>query len=203
MPGESSCPFQFLQTAVELGLHRPVSLPQHVVSGTCLQGGLHRSMSLPQHVVSGTCLQGGLHRSMSLPQHVVSGTCLQDSRIKTKETFSSEVHRLLGTDGVLTSLTLLFWRWLTVSPVLAGRSARTSYLFIYLFPSLPPPPFPLFPVLRILVVSVGVKHRVYSNVCATTERVRGRGWPKAGTKYGGHSFFYRNIRRTMHYKKSC
>ena len=142
MPGESSCPFQFLQTAVELGLHRPVSLPQHVVSGTCLQGGLHRSMSLPQHVVS--------------------GTCLQDSRIKTKETFSSEVHRLLGTDGVLTSLTLLFWRWLTVSSLFAGRSARTSYSFCY-SPFTPHPP--LSPSLISLMVSVDVKQNVYLLTC--------------------------------------
>ena len=33
------------------------------------------------------------------------------------ETAISEVHKLLGTVGVPTSLTLLFWRWLTVSSV--------------------------------------------------------------------------------------
>ena len=35
----------------------------------------------------------------------------------------SEIHKLLGTGGVPTSLTLLFWRCLTV---FAGRSPRTS-----------------------------------------------------------------------------
>ena len=109
--------------------------------GHVCRGGLHGSMGHPQHVVSGTCLQGGLHGPKGLPQHVVSRTCLQDSRINTKESFSSEVHRLLRTDGVPTSLTLLFWRWLTVSSVFAGRSARTSYLFIYF----PPSPSPLPP----------------------------------------------------------
>ena len=43
------------------------------------------------------------------------------------ETAVSEVHKLLRTGGVLTSLTLLFWRWLTVSSVFTGRSARTCF----------------------------------------------------------------------------
>ena len=43
------------------------------------------------------------------------------------ETSVSEVHKLLGTGGVPTSLTSLFWRWLTVSSVFAGRSAGMSY----------------------------------------------------------------------------
>ena len=43
------------------------------------------------------------------------------------ETAISEVHKLLHTGGVPTSLTLLFWRWLTVSSVFAGRTTRTSY----------------------------------------------------------------------------
>ena len=43
------------------------------------------------------------------------------------KTVISEVYKLLGTGGVPTSLTLLFWRWLTVSSVFTGRSARTSY----------------------------------------------------------------------------
>ena len=50
------------------------------------------------------------------------------------ETAISEVHKLLGTGGGPTSLTLLFWRWLAVSSVFAGRSARTSYKL--------PAPFP-------------------------------------------------------------
>ena len=43
------------------------------------------------------------------------------------ETAISKVPKLLRTGGVPTSLTLLFCRWLTVSSVFAGRSARTSY----------------------------------------------------------------------------
>ena len=39
------------------------------------------------------------------------------------ETATGDVHKLLGTGGVPTSLTLLFWRCLTV---FAGRSPRTS-----------------------------------------------------------------------------
>ena len=42
------------------------------------------------------------------------------------ETAISEVHKLLGTGGVPTSLTWLFWRWLTVSSVFAGRSTWLS-----------------------------------------------------------------------------
>ena len=34
---------------------------------------------------------------------------------------------MLGTGGVPTFLTWLFWRWLTVSSVFRGRSARTSH----------------------------------------------------------------------------
>ena len=48
------------------------------------------------------------------------------------ETAVSGVRKLLGTGGVPTSLTLLFWRRLTVSLVLAGRSGWTIY-------SSPPP----------------------------------------------------------------
>ena len=51
----------------------------------------------------------------------------------------SEVHQLLRAGGVPTSLTLLFWRWMTVSSVFAGGSARMSYSLV---PSLPPPPLP-------------------------------------------------------------
>ena len=51
------------------------------------------------------------------------------------KTAISGVHKLLGTGGVPTSLTLFFWRWLTVSSVVAGRSARS--------PLPPPNPFPV------------------------------------------------------------
>ena len=54
----------------------------------------------------------------------------------------SEVHKLLRIGRGPTSLTLLFWRRLTVSSVFAGRSARTSYSS-HPLPSPPPPPFPI------------------------------------------------------------
>ena len=57
------------------------------------------------------------------------------------QTAVSEVHKLLRTGGVSTSLTyLLFWRWLTVSSALAGRNARTSYSFFSPFPVPNKPP---------------------------------------------------------------
>ena len=43
------------------------------------------------------------------------------------ETAANEVHKLLHTGGVPTSLAVLLWRWLTVSSVFTGRSAGTSY----------------------------------------------------------------------------
>ena len=43
------------------------------------------------------------------------------------ERASCGVHKMLRTGEIPTSLTLLFWRWLTVSSVFAGRSAWTSY----------------------------------------------------------------------------
>ena len=71
------------------------------------------------------------------------------------ETAISEVHQLLPTGGVLTSFTLLFRRWLTVSSVFAGGSARTSYSLV------PPPPPPPSPSLISLMVSEDVKQNVY------------------------------------------
>ena len=56
------------------------------------------------------------------------------------ETAVSGVQKLLPNGGVPTSLTLLFWRWLTVSSVFAGRSSGTDYS------SAPDPPSPRFPV---------------------------------------------------------
>ena len=49
------------------------------------------------------------------------------------ETSISEVHKLFCTGRVPTSLTVLFWRSLTVSSICEGRSAWTCYS------SLPPP----------------------------------------------------------------
>ena len=62
------------------------------------------------------------------------------------ETAISGVRKLLRTGGVPTSLTLLFWRWLTISSVFTGRSARTSYSHSVSTPTPPPSPFPISPV---------------------------------------------------------
>ena len=68
------------------------------------------------------------HRKLDNPLlHLVLNSCSVDTVFETlfrtaAETAVSEVHKLLGTGGVPTSLTLLFWRWLTVSSVFAGRS---------------------------------------------------------------------------------
>ena len=69
------------------------------------------------------------------------------------ETAISGVHALLGTGGVPTSLTMLFWRWPTASSVFAGRSVQTSFM------SFASPHFLLS--LISLMVSVDVKHHVY------------------------------------------
>ena len=66
-----------------------------------------------------------------LPTDLFLNSCFLDtvsmSLLRTAvETAISGVHKLLRTNRVLTSVTLLFWRWLTVSSVFAGRSARTS-----------------------------------------------------------------------------
>ena len=56
-----------------------------------------------------------------------SDTVFVTLRCTAVETAVSEVHTLLRTGGVPTSLTSLFWRWLTVSSVFVGRSVWTSY----------------------------------------------------------------------------
>ena len=68
-------------------------------------------------------------------------------RVAIKTAIIGVVHKLLGTGGVPTSLTLLFWRWLTVSSVFSGRTTRTSYSS-------------LLPSLISRVVCVDVKHHV-------------------------------------------
>ena len=49
----------------------------------------------------------------------------------------SEVHKSLRNGWVPSSLTPLFWRWLTVSSVFTGSSARTSYSSVCLSVCLP------------------------------------------------------------------
>ena len=71
-------------------------------------------------------------------------------RTAVETAVSNEVYNLLGTGGVPTSTTLLFWRWLTVSSVFASRSDGTSYASLS--------DFPLSPSLISLLVSVDVKH---------------------------------------------
>ena len=77
------------------------------------------------------------------------------------ETAIGEVHKLLRTGGVPTSLALSFRLWLTVSFGLTGRSAGTSYSQVS------DPSFPLS--LTCPTVSVDVKHHAYlltySNLC--------------------------------------
>ena len=72
----------------------------------------------------------GFHKELGNPLLHVSTVAFRTVfvtllRTAVKKTFSG-VHKLLGTGGVPTSLTSLFWRWLTVSSVFTGRSARTS-----------------------------------------------------------------------------
>ena len=97
-------------------------------------------------------------------------SCFSDTVLVTLlrtavETAVSEVHELLHTGGVPSSLTLLFWRGpqllntvvlsgVTVPSVFTGRSARTSYSSLP-DPSSPPPL--LSPSLISLMVSVHVK----------------------------------------------
>ena len=80
------------------------------------------------------------------------GHCLWTLLRTAVETTISGVHKLLGTGGVPTSLTLLFWRRLiSVSGFgLYGRSARADELFISSpapLPSLCPPYPPISPSL--------------------------------------------------------
>jgi len=69
-------------------------------------------------------------------------SCFPDTAVQTAV---SGVYALLGTGGVPTSSTPLFWRWLTVSSVFAGRNAGTSYSWV--------PDLPLSPSLISLMAS--------------------------------------------------
>ena len=93
------------------------------------------------------------HRELENPLlQLFLNSCCSDTVFVTLlriavETAIIGVHKLLRTDGVPTSLTLLFLRWLTVSSVFSGRSVRTSYSC-------------LLPSLISRVVCVDVKHHV-------------------------------------------
>ena len=85
-------------------------------------------------------------------------SCFPDTAVQTAV---SGVYALLGTGGVPTSSTPLFWRWLTVSSVFAGRNAGTSYSWV--------PDLPLSPSLISLMASADKamkdeRRRVY-DVC--------------------------------------
>ena len=107
---------------------------------------------------AGLSYQDGLSCCRVVPQQLLLGHDVTLIRTAVK-TAISEVHKLLGTGGVPTSLTLLFWRWLTVSSVFADWSAITSYTCPPLPPPLHPSPLPhpshLSPSLISLMVSVG------------------------------------------------
>ena len=83
----------------------------------------------------------GSHRELDSPLlQLFLNSCYSDTVFVTLlrtavETAVNEVHRLLRTGEVPISLTSLFWRWLTVSSVLEGRSAWTSYLYLLLIES--------------------------------------------------------------------
>ena len=99
----------------------------------------------------------GSHRELDNPLlELFLNSCFSNIMILLRtavETAVSGVHKLLGTGGVPTSLTVLIWRWLTVSSVFAGRSARTSHSSLTL---------PLFsPSLIRLMVSEDVKLHVH------------------------------------------
>ena len=113
--------------------------------------------------IKGREVELGSHRELDNPLlQLFLSSCFSDTVLVTLfrtavETAVSEVHKLLCTGGVLTSLTSLFWGWLTVSSVFTGQSARTSY-------SCPPPsslPTPFSCPLISLVVFVDVKYCVY------------------------------------------
>ena len=98
----------------------------------------------------------GSHSWMDcLAAELFLSSCFSDTVFTTLfrtavETAISGIHKLLGTGAV--SMSLLFWRWLTVSSVFAGRSTWTSYS--------PPPVTLLSQSLTIRMVSVDGKHHV-------------------------------------------
>ena len=106
----------------------------------------------------------------------------RDQKLRTAvETAISEVHKLLGTGGVPTSLTLLFWRWLTVSSVFTGRRARAICLRL--------PPLPLLLLDRIALrpqkrsgsLGTGTGGRGRKSEGLTADTSRKRPWTAART----------------------
>ena len=98
----------------------------------------------------------GFHRELGYLFASGFNSCFSDTVCVTLlraavKTAISEVHKLRGTGGVPTSLTLLFWRWLSVSSIFSGQSAWTSSS------SLPNPP-PPFQSLISVTVSVDIRH---------------------------------------------
>ena len=131
------------------------------------------------------------------------------------ERVSCGVHKWLRTDGVPTSsLTLLFWRWLTVSSVFTSRSAGMSYSQVPAATAPPPPPTspPLRPVPnKPYVASVDLQqhgrkkkfvHRLHDTrieeltpriaaktpltACSLVEITQRHKRPARGDRHGGH-----------------
>ena len=84
---------------------------------------------------------GSQSRMDCLAAELLLNSCFLDTILVTLlhtavKTVIRGAHRLLRTGGVPTSLTMLFWRCLTVSSVFTHRSAWTSYSSL---PDLHPP----------------------------------------------------------------
>ena len=105
----------------------------------------------------------GSHRELDSPlPHLFLNSCFSDGVFVTLlptavETSISGLHKLLGTGGVPTSLTLLFWRWLMVSQFGLSGSEHADELKHQVTSVLTPPP-PPSPSLINLTVSVDVKY---------------------------------------------
>ena len=124
-------------------------------------GGAGLSRESPGEIKSKEVELDFHNRMVYLAAKLFLNSCFSDTVFVTLlctavEKAISGVRKLLGTGRGPTSLTSLFWRWLTLSSIFAGRSARTSYSSH----PLPPPPPPLSPSLIRRVVSVDVKHHV-------------------------------------------
>ena len=92
-----------------------------------------------------------------------------------------EVHKLLGTGGVPTSLTSLFWRWLTISLVFTGRSARAICSRLPPLPLLLLDHIALRPQNRSGLLGTGTGGRGRKSEGLTTDTSRKRPWTAART----------------------
>ena len=108
---------------MELGSHRPGEIKRREV-----ELGPHSPGEMKSREV-----ELGVHSWMHcLAAELFLHSCFLDTVCVTLfrtavETANTEAHNLLGTGGVPTALTLLFWRWLTVSTVFTGWRAGAIY----------------------------------------------------------------------------